>query len=1566
MFTISRLAIACGLMAGVGLEFSAGVVAAERTDPWIPVGAAKLDVTPSGPVRLTGYGNRRKESEGVAQRIWAKALAIGSDDVPGPVVWIMLDNCGMTPAIRQHVVEGIGKQTGIPPDRVAISVTHTHTAPCLTNWAPYIFGEDLPAEHQRHVDEYTRDVTDKLMSVARMALANRRPARLSWGVGKVDFAANRRVIQDSSWKNFGVQPDGPVDHSLPVLVAQDAQGHLLACVANYACHCTTLGGDFNQISGDWAGSAQAAMEADHPGCIALTTIGCGADANPHPRRDDLALVDEHGRKVADEVKRLLATELRPVRGPIRCKLQYIDLPFAGPRSENEWTERSRRDGADGYHARKFLSQLQQGEAPPTSLSYPVGAWTFGDDLAIVLLGGEVVVDYAVRLRQEFDASRLWITAYTNDVPCYIPSRRILREGGYEPDTSMTYYARPQQFSPEVEDRLVDAVQKILPHAYYGEKLRSDFPPPRTPEESLAAIHVLDGWKVDLVAAEPLVEDPVAFDWGPDGRLWVVEMRDYPNGVTWEQPGDPLGVPGGRIKILEDRDSDGRYDHATLFWDQIPFPCGVKVWRHGALIVAAPDIWYAEDTDQDGRADHHEKIVSGFTEGNPQHRANGLVWGIDNWLYVANGDSGGKVRSVRSGQEVAIGGRDLRVRPDQGTIQSQSGQTQFGRCRDAWNHWFGNANANPLWHYVLEEPYLARNVHLQPPDMRHEVPEIPGAAPVFPASRTLARFNDLHTANRFTSACSPEIYGDVVLQSLLGASWQHAFMCEPVHNLVHHEILTPDGISFRSRRAESEREREFFASEDNWCRPVVVRTGPDGAIWIADMYRQVLEHPEWIPLAWQRKLELRAGSDRGRIYRVTRADESRIPPIPRLDQLDTAGLVAKLQHPNSWQRDMAQQMLLWRNDSAATPALESMARQSDEALARLHAIYSLEGLGTLSDELVLRGLRDEHPEVRRHAIRLAEPRMDHSSRIAQAVSRLAADPVATVRMQVAYSLGEWQSLEAGSVLASLARSDGNDQYVRAAILSSTNADNLPDLASSVLAQSAPDLFLDQLLDIALGFANHDVVNRLVTARLDQAQALTRPDQWSAVMEVSKVLRQQGGSSKPQLDDAVKRRLAAVADEARTILDPRHADASERTMAVALLGSQLDSTPDDAARLGKLLSPRQPLELQQEVVQSLARGFPQWLAAQTLPKWPSHPPAIRQQVLDALLAHSETALEFITEVERGHVPKEDIDARTRQRLLLHGDDSIRHKAEALFAGATSTSRSEVVEEYLPDVLAGGDIEQGRAVFDRRCATCHRLEGIGQAVGPELTALGDRSPRTMLTAILDPNAAVETKYLEYIAQTQDGLQVSGFIANETGGSVTLAGPDGKQATIRRRDIETLQSTGKSLMPEGMEADLSSQDLANVIAFVRSVAMPAKVFAGNHPDLAHVWDNGSIRLAALNAKIYGPQLVFEDTYRNLGYWLSADDHAVWTMNVPRAGTYHVILDYACDDQSAGNRYVISVGDQVVSGIVSGTGSWDRYGQSFAGSMKLEAGLAELMMRSEGPLPSALMDLRQIILQPQ
>lgn len=413
----------------------------------VPVGVAAVNITPEYPIRLQGYNVRKEESKGVEQRLWAKALAIGSDE-QGPCLLVTLDNLGVPDALVTDVL-GRLKDAGITRERFAVGASHTHSAPCLTGVAPNIFGSKLPDDQQKRIDQYTRELGDNLVKVCRDALKARKPSSLSWARGRVGFAMNRRTA------------GGPVDHDMPMLRVTDEEGNIRAILVDYACHCTTLDPAVNKMSGDWSGYAQEEIQHDHPGAIALVLIGCGADANPRDRTGT-EVARRHGRAIADEVNRLLENPLKPLKAPPIARFKRIVVPFDTLPTRPELEAKVKAGGPIGYNAETQLAKLDRGEKLQEALDYPIQTWQFGDDLCMVFLAGEVVVDYAIRLKSELDASRLWIAAYANDLPCYIPSERILREGGYEGGGAMVYYGRPTRLKPGIEDQIIGTVRELVP------------------------------------------------------------------------------------------------------------------------------------------------------------------------------------------------------------------------------------------------------------------------------------------------------------------------------------------------------------------------------------------------------------------------------------------------------------------------------------------------------------------------------------------------------------------------------------------------------------------------------------------------------------------------------------------------------------------------------------------------------------------------------------------------------------------------------------------------------------------------------------------------------------------------------------------------------------------------------------------------------------------------------------------------------------------------------------------------------------------------------------------------
>ncbi|MFN7141377.1 MAG: PVC-type heme-binding CxxCH protein, partial [Limisphaerales bacterium] len=580
---------------------------------------------------------------------------------------------------------------------------------------------DIPAEQQARIERYTRELNDKLEQVSLAALKDRQASKLHFGQTTTDFAANRRT------------KGGPVDHSLPFLKVIGQDGKTRAVVANYACHCTTMAHEPNQISGDWAGFAQEYLERDNPGAVALITIGCGADSNPAPRHG-LEYTKQHGQKLASAIKQFSEKQkLTPLYGRLTSKTERVYLPFAQLPTRAEFEEMAQKNDPIGYNARKQLARLDRGEKLMTELPYLVQAWTFGTNLAMVFLPGEVVVDYSLKLKEEYDPERLWVTAYANDAPCYIPSKRILREGGYEGGGAMVYYDKPTKLAEATEEIILGAVRNLVPKQFMTPQRLLENPPPLKVEETYSSFHRKPGFVVSAVATEPLIVDPVAIDFATDGSLWVLEMHDYPSGM------DGNYKPGGRVKLLRDSNGDGQFDQASLFLDDLPFPTGLMQWRKGVLVCAAPDILYAEDTNGDGKADLVKKLFTGFATHNYQARVNSLRWGLDNWVYGSGGLFGGRIRSEITGKEIECSGRDFRMNPDTGELEPVAGISQQGRARDDFGNWFGGDNSVFLWHFPLPDRYVRRNPHITTPEPRLFAVKDPQPNLLFPVSHTMERF-----------------------------------------------------------------------------------------------------------------------------------------------------------------------------------------------------------------------------------------------------------------------------------------------------------------------------------------------------------------------------------------------------------------------------------------------------------------------------------------------------------------------------------------------------------------------------------------------------------------------------------------------------------------------------------------------------------------------------------------------------------------------------------------------------------------------------------------------------------
>ena len=551
-------------------------------------------------------------------------------------------------------------------------------------------------------------------------------------------------------------------------------------------------------------------------------------------------------------------------------------------------------------------------------------------------------------------------------------------------------------------------------------------PALTPQEALKTFSLPPGFRVEIVASEPLIHEPIAMDFGPDGRLWVVELRSYMPDADGKGENEPIN----RVVVLEDTDGDGRMDKSTVYMDHLGLVRAIKVLEHGVLIGEPPNLWYTRDTNGDGKADEKIAIATDFSQAemNPEGGGNALLWGLDNWI---GGSSYGRRFKLQSGKWI-----DSPV----------TNRGQWGQGMDDYGRMYTNSNSDYLRVDLVPNHYPARNPNLIPSGRRassgNGVNYQPDAdQTVWPIRPTPGvnrgywegQLRANGTLKEFTAACGPTIYrGDNFPAEFYG----NYFSCEPSAHVVRRSIITEkDGILSAKNAYQ---EKEFLSSTDERFRPVNLYTAPDGSLYLVDLYRGILQHRQFMT-SYLRKQIVERGLDKnlglGRIYRIV--NEAKKPgPQPKLGQATPAQLVATLSHPNGWWRNTAQRLLVERGEKSVVPDLRKLALspQTSEPV-RLGALWTMEGLGAIDPEIVSQVMDDPSPKMRVNALRLSEPYLvSGSAKLAEGVTKHARDASPEVRLQAALSLGELGTAARDAALADLLRTEAESPFMISAAVS----------------------------------------------------------------------------------------------------------------------------------------------------------------------------------------------------------------------------------------------------------------------------------------------------------------------------------------------------------------------------------------------------------------------------------------------------------------------------------------------------------------------------------------------------
>ena len=958
-------------------------------------------------------------------------------------------------------------------------------------------------------------------------------------------------------------------------------------------------------------------------------------------------------------------------------------------------------------------------------------------------------------------------------------------------------------------------------------------PATEPSEAAKTWRIREGFRLELAAHEPAVRSPVAICFDERGRMFVCEMIDYSE-MRDVKP------HLGRISVLEDRDDDGHYETARVFADDLPWPTGL-IWADGGLYVAAtPDIIRLEDRDDDGRAEVRKVAFTGFGSGlkilNVQGLANSLQWGPDQRVHVlAGGGNRGKVSSPLRPElpGVELGGRDFWFEPRTHAFGLEPGGAQYGMSYDDWGRKFGCSNSDHLQHWVHEEPDAGLNPACPLPVGRRSIAVDGGAAEVFRISpdepwriiRTRWRISGAvpgavegggRVSGYFTGATGTTVYrGDAYGPGFLG----NTFTGDAGGQLAHRKVLsrTPDGVGMSGVRADDEKDREFAASRDTWVRVVNFSNAPDGCLYLIDMYREVIEHPWSIPDEIKRHIDLNSGNDRGRIWRITPATgRPARGGRSNLHQADTPALVAALSHPNGWHRDTACRLLVERNTSEARPPLLATLNGGGNAAARFAAFNVLRKLGWADAPVLMTALKDPAPEVRARA--LVALRQDGPPDSAQGLSAtlatLATDSDARVRFELALTAArltdDKDALGLGKILGKMAAQDHSHPWIGPALLSAR---------PGTLAREALPVFLQ---DRPRALAAKEFVAKL----LESAPLGLAPDAHASLIDFA--LRDGGEIDWLRSLDAGFRRV-------RTTL--AKSDKAGRLQARFEAAAKEATGPDPAARrravailslsdFGRLLpaieiclNKDEDPALRELCVQSAAKFTGPEPARWLVKAFRTLAGEAKDSAFSALRARPERTEALLSALEDGTLPPTSLSAAQLETLVRASDPKAAARASKALASVLPPSREEVARTYASSATAAGDAAKGRLICEQRCLVCHRAEGKGQAVGPDLITVKTRGRAGILDAIIHPNREVAAQYAAFEVRTKDGGVRMGVIVEDNASSLTLRMPGGAESVIGRADIAGSSSSGRSLMPEGLEAGLSPADMADLLTFIETL---------------------------------------------------------------------------------------------------------------------------------------------------
>ncbi|WP_437222102.1 PVC-type heme-binding CxxCH protein [Planctomicrobium sp. SH661] len=986
--------------------------------------------------------------------------------------------------------------------------------------------------------------------------------------------------------------------------------------------------------------------------------------------------------------------------------------------------------------------------------------------------------------------------------------------------------------------LVDLSQAEIP-------VPDDAPQPKTPAESQKCFHVPDGFRLELIACEPVTQQPSGVCWDAHGHLYVSELHGYNleghydilelnktgkldrvvQRIQASSEAKEAAKPGvyGTVKRLQDTDGDGVMDKAVVFADRL-LPCyGICPARDGIIAVCTTDILFLADRDGDGEAEIREVLYSGFSIDALDRSINSPQWGADGWITVSMSGHAGWITGPQLTEPTYIPNTDFRMKDDGSAIEPIPGISYtFGATFTERGERIVNQTVNPA---VMVAPiswrYLARN-----PDFAASGLELPSEIQVaYPLSKPhpwrthraadpgfskfyMDSYGIAETAPNgyFTSACTPLVYRDNVLPGLHG----ELLICEPSQNMVFRGLLTREETRLLLSRIPEEQQSEFLASTDSWFNPISLSLGPDGYIYIVDYYREIIEDYSAVPRYLQQQYGLANGNDYGRVWRLTHCDAH---PLPMVDmtRFPPEELVEELASPGLWHRQTARRLLVEQRQNSAGPAIARLANESSSPEVVINALQTLAELNVLQVQTVLETLSAADAGVRIAAMRLAEPWLHSQPKIFDKILELAQEKDTSVVLQAALSLGESEAPRALAMLAEIARKHGQVQWIDTAIMSSLGGSRAGEMLSTLLA--APQ--------------SMEQARQLLTPLASAVAARRNPEELSGLLTLL-----------PQIEDLDCQRLCWEGLAAGIASPVSVALSSE---AVAALKISQEHPDNVVAEVAKILIQRLQLESPEERTARLALAFETMndiqaerdarLAAVSEISGENDPavtsgllaaitgstPQVRDAILTAVFSRRDRLPEVVSALEAQAFPVAFLSAVQRSALLSDGNAEIRDRASQLFKAQTRDIQ-DLLERYSAALNGERNLSRGQVLYEKHCGICHQAHGVGSAVGPDLTAEFKRAEETILKDILDPSGTITGGYTTYSVLCTDGRVLSGVLGGESASSITLKQPEGKIQTLLRKNIEEIKASNVSLMPENLVESLQPQDVADILGWLRA----------------------------------------------------------------------------------------------------------------------------------------------------